>query len=303
MQQYRTQRMGMMSAECPFQYRLSHLRGAYLLDRGPGDAWPVPMAKKAIPTSRAFTGTTAPVIRFDSNDVSTFCTDTCPCGGTHRRMQGIFSRADDMVSAARHQCFPEAIATVLAGDQRSDGECFCVVDTVGEARRDEMTVKVECTRDSVDRTALEQVSSTTSRNAVGEDRRRSRREWRARSLSGSRRLPVRAPRRPTGNRTNDRRLSLAVEFFLALCDGVPGHVHSASDRTGGGCGLETGQAIELIVGTGPGSGVDDTARVAQVDSADAETRRAADHREQPTRRSYAVAFNYLSQFPGTARSW
>jgi phenylacetate-CoA ligase len=52
--------------------------------------------------------------------------------------------------------FPEAIATVLAGDQRCNGEYFCVVDTVGEARRDEMTVKVESARDSVDRTALKQ---------------------------------------------------------------------------------------------------------------------------------------------------
>jgi phenylacetate-CoA ligase len=50
--------------------------------------------------------------------------------------------------------FPEAIATVLAGDVRCNGEYFCEVDIVGEARRDEMTVKVEAANTSLDRAAL-----------------------------------------------------------------------------------------------------------------------------------------------------
>ena len=52
--------------------------------------------------------------------------------------------------------FPEAIAIVLAGDVRCNGEYFCVVDVVGEARRDEMTVKVEAGKPTVDRAALQQ---------------------------------------------------------------------------------------------------------------------------------------------------
>ena len=52
--------------------------------------------------------------------------------------------------------FPEAIATVLANDARCNGEYFCTVDTVGEARRDEMTVKVEVRNAAVDRSALKQ---------------------------------------------------------------------------------------------------------------------------------------------------
>ena len=52
--------------------------------------------------------------------------------------------------------FPEAIANVLAGDARCNGEYFCVVETVGESRRDEMTVKIEAGNAAVDRAALQQ---------------------------------------------------------------------------------------------------------------------------------------------------
>ena len=52
--------------------------------------------------------------------------------------------------------FPEAIATVLAGEARCNGEYFCTVDTVGKTERDEMTVKVEVRNAAVDRAALKQ---------------------------------------------------------------------------------------------------------------------------------------------------
>ena len=39
---------------------------------------------------------------------------------------------------------------------RCNGEYFCTVDSVGEARRDEMTVKVEVRNAAVDRPALKQ---------------------------------------------------------------------------------------------------------------------------------------------------
>jgi phenylacetate-CoA ligase len=157
MQQYGTNESGMMSAECPFQHGFHIFEDAYLLEiADPETHEPVPHGEKGNTYITCLYKYAAPVIRFDSNDVSAFCTDTCPCGGTHRRMQGIFGRADNMVRLRGINVFPEAIATVLAGDQRCNGEYFCVVDTVGEARRDEMTVKVESARDSVDRTALKQ---------------------------------------------------------------------------------------------------------------------------------------------------
>ena len=157
MQQYGTNESGMMSAECPFQHGFHIFEDAYLLEMAdPETHKPVPHGEKGNTLITCLYKYAAPVIRFDSNDVSAFCTDACPCGGTHRRMQGIFGRADNMVRLRGINVFPEAIATVLAGEARCNGEYFCTVDTVGEARRDEMSVKVEVRNAAVDRSALRQ---------------------------------------------------------------------------------------------------------------------------------------------------
>ena len=157
MQQYGTNESGMMAAECPFQNGFHIFEDAYLLEiADPETRQPVPLGAKGNTLITCLYKYAAPVIRFDSNDVSAFSTDACPCGGTHKRMQGIFGRADNMVRLRGINVFPEAIATVLAGDARCNGEYFCEVDVVGEARRDEMTVKVEVANAGVNRDALKE---------------------------------------------------------------------------------------------------------------------------------------------------
>ena len=106
MQQYGTNESGMMSAECPFQHGFHIFEDACLLEMAdPETHKPVPHGEKGNTLITCLYKYAAPVIRFDSNDVSAFCTGACPCGGTHRRMQGIFGRADNMVRA-RHQRVP-----------------------------------------------------------------------------------------------------------------------------------------------------------------------------------------------------
>ena len=155
MQQYGTNESGMMAAECPFQNGFHIFEDAYLMeiadaasrkvvaDGDKGNIYITCLFKYA-----------APVIRFNSNDVSAIATDACPCGGTHRRLQGIFGRADNMVRLRGVNVFPEAIATVLAAEPRCNGEYFCTVETVGKSERDEMSVKIEVRNAGVDRPAL-----------------------------------------------------------------------------------------------------------------------------------------------------
>ena len=71
-----------------------------------------------------------------------------------RRLQCIFGRADNMVKLRGVNVFPEAVGAVVVEDARSNGEYFCVVDRVGEAGTDEMTVMVEARDTSVDTQAL-----------------------------------------------------------------------------------------------------------------------------------------------------
>jgi len=61
-----------------------------------------------------------------------------------------------MVKLRGVNVFPEAIGALVAGDARSTGEFFCIVDRVGEAGHDEMTVMVEVVDDSVDPQAFRQ---------------------------------------------------------------------------------------------------------------------------------------------------
>ena len=59
-----------------------------------------------------------------------------------------------MVKLRGVNVFPEAVGAVVVEDARSNGEYFCVVDRVGEAGTDEMTVMVEAGDTSVDTQAL-----------------------------------------------------------------------------------------------------------------------------------------------------
>ena len=59
-----------------------------------------------------------------------------------------------MVKLRGVNVFPEAVGAVVVEDARSNGEYFCVVDRVGEAGIDEMTVMVETRDASVDTQAL-----------------------------------------------------------------------------------------------------------------------------------------------------
>ena len=155
MQQYGTNESGMMAAECPFQNGFHIFEDGYLLEIGDAETGkPVPHGDRGNIYITCLYKYAAPVIRFNSNDVSAYSVDACPCGGTHRRLQGIFGRADNMVRLRGINVFPEAIATVVVADPRCNGEYFCTVETVGAAGRDEMTVKVEVRDPSVDRAAL-----------------------------------------------------------------------------------------------------------------------------------------------------
>jgi phenylacetate-CoA ligase len=109
----------------------------------------------------------APQIRFNVNDISAIATGECPCGSTLRRLEKIFGRNDNMVKLRGVNVFPEAIGAVIAEDKRSNGEYFCIVERVGEAGRDEMTVLVEVAGAKVDRGTLKTDLETRLKEVLG----------------------------------------------------------------------------------------------------------------------------------------
>ena len=68
---------------------------------------------------------------------------SCACGSTLQRLDKIFGRADNMIKLRGVNVFPEAVGALVSEDARCTGEYFCVIERVGAAGAEEMTVMVE----------------------------------------------------------------------------------------------------------------------------------------------------------------
>lgn len=94
----------------------------------------------------------APMIRYNTNDVSSWSDDTCACGTHQKSISKIYGRSDNMVKLRGVNVFPEAIGALVAQEARSNGEYVCLLDR--EDGRDEMTVLVEVSDESIAKDAF-----------------------------------------------------------------------------------------------------------------------------------------------------
>lgn len=164
---YGTNESGMIACDCPVRHGMHLQEDAYFIEiADPESNRPVPEGERGNVFITCLFKYAAPVIRFNVNDVSAMAPGDCPCGSTHRRLEKIFGRADNMVKLRGVNLFPEAIGALLAGNPRTTGEYVCIVERVGEAGRDEMTVMVEMTDGSIDAAALEHELGERFREAL-----------------------------------------------------------------------------------------------------------------------------------------
>jgi len=141
---YGTHESGMMGAECRFQTGMHVQEDAFILEiADPETGRLLPDGEQGTIFITTLYKWGAPQIRFNVNDISAYATDACPCGSTMRRLRRIYGRNDNMVKLRGVNVFPEAVGAAVAEDARSNGEYFCIVDRVGAAGSDEMTVLVE----------------------------------------------------------------------------------------------------------------------------------------------------------------
>jgi len=155
LQQYGSNESGMVASECMDRHGLHIHEDGYVIEIvDPETSRAVPLGDKGNIYTTCLYKYAAPVIRFNTNDVSAFCTDACTCGGTHKRLQAIFGRADNMVRLRGINVFPEAIGTLVGQDVRCSGEYFCTVDNDSASGAEEMLVQVEAANSNVDRAAL-----------------------------------------------------------------------------------------------------------------------------------------------------
>ena len=72
-----------------------------------------------------------------------------------------------MVKLRGVNVFPEAIGALIGEDRRTNGEYFCIVEHVGDDRREEMTVLVEKADASVDAADLKLELERRFKEALG----------------------------------------------------------------------------------------------------------------------------------------
>lgn len=141
---YGTNESGMMAQDCEYKNGMHINEDAVLLEIADPETGKVVLdGEKGTIYITTFYRYGAPQIRFNVNDISSIMPGTCECGSTHKRLEKIFGRNDNMVKLRGANVFPEAVGVAVAEDDRSNGEFFCLVDRVGEDARDEMTVMVE----------------------------------------------------------------------------------------------------------------------------------------------------------------
>jgi phenylacetate-CoA ligase len=84
-----------------------------------------------------------PILRYRTHDLTSFYTEPCACGRTHRRIHRIFGRSDDMLIINGVNVFPSQIEEVVMAMPEVGNNYLIEVNK--EAEMDRVTVKVEVT--------------------------------------------------------------------------------------------------------------------------------------------------------------
>ena len=141
---YGTNECGSLSAECEFQTGSHVFEDSFVLEikdlQTGQDTLP---GEKGVVYQTTLFKHLAPLIRFNSADISAWSPGPCPCGSHHRRLQRIFGRSDNMIKLRGTNVFPEAVGALLAEQPQVNGEYVCIVEDSGENQEEKMTVKFE----------------------------------------------------------------------------------------------------------------------------------------------------------------
>ena len=165
---YGTNECGSLSAECEYQTGSHVFEDSFVLeikdletgrDTEPGE--------KGVIYQTTLFKHLAPLIRFNSADISAWSPGTCACGSHHKRLQRIFGRSDNMIKLRGTNVFPEAVGSILAKQSGVNGEYVCIVEDHGDNQEEKMTVQFEVFPDVKNLSLLEQEFSQRLKESLG----------------------------------------------------------------------------------------------------------------------------------------
>jgi phenylacetate-CoA ligase len=87
-----------------------------------------------------------PILRYRTRDLTSFYTEPCGCGRTHRRVRRITGRSDDMLIINGVNVFPSQIEEVIMGMKEVGNNYLIIVEKDGAL--DRLTVKTEVNADT-----------------------------------------------------------------------------------------------------------------------------------------------------------
>ena len=82
-----------------------------------------------------------PILRYRTRDLTSFYTEPCACGRTHRRLRRIMGRSDDMLIINGANVFPSQIEEVIMGMKEVGNNYLILVEKDGAL--DRLTVQIE----------------------------------------------------------------------------------------------------------------------------------------------------------------
>lgn len=165
---YGTNECGSLAADCGERSGMHIFEDAFVLEIADADTLaPVADGERGVVLQTTLFKHFAPLIRFNSNDISAMVPGMCRCGSTHRRLASIFGRADNMVKLRGTNIFPEAIGALVAEHPHANGEYLCVVEQEPATGRDDMTVTVEAERPERDGPGLKTDLAARFKEALG----------------------------------------------------------------------------------------------------------------------------------------
>jgi len=128
--------------ECPEQDGMHIWEDAFLVEVvHPDTLEPVPDGDEGELVLTSLTREAMPLIRYRTRDLTRIVPGRCPCGRTHRRIDRIKGRTDDMFIVKGVNVFPMQIEAVLMGIAEVGSNYRILLDS--ESEMDVMTVEVE----------------------------------------------------------------------------------------------------------------------------------------------------------------
>mgnify|MGYP001264949956 FL=1 len=132
--------------ECPEQDGLHIWEDAYIVEIiDPITLEPVPDGQEGELVLTTLTRDGMPIVRYRTKDLTRIIPGACPCGRTHRRIERIKGRTDDMLILKGVNIFPIQIEKKLMGIQGVGNNFQIILERKGF--NDDMTVKVEVQRE------------------------------------------------------------------------------------------------------------------------------------------------------------